>query len=267
MVETNSWYDWDAVSILSDDGVSVIAQTNQPTGRWLRIGAAGGGGGLPQVNADWNATSGVAQILNKPAVATWIIGEVKELQLAPDKAPSGFVLMDGRAKTTLTATQQAAFEYVYGTQATHLPNRNDAVATQTNGTIGVVSGSNTKSIARNQLPNIQLGGTANGASAGTPSGNVGIGNNGNHQHGTNFNGATGNNYGMGQSGGANNGGNYNINSTWAGDHSHSAWFAGNALPNHGHSITTDSLNGAVTQVAFDVRGRQIETRFYIYLGL
>lgn len=69
-----AYYLFDYWSTLSDDPPETIWPTDPDTGfpdvrtgRWLRIDAAGG---IPQVNADWAATTGVAHILNKPTFAT-----------------------------------------------------------------------------------------------------------------------------------------------------------------------------------------------------
>ena len=43
-----------------------MAVTDNRSPAYVKNNTGGGGGGTPQVNADWNAVSGVSQILNKP---------------------------------------------------------------------------------------------------------------------------------------------------------------------------------------------------------
>jgi hypothetical protein len=78
---------------------------------------------------------------------------------------NGWVLLNGRQKTSLSATQQA--------QATTLgigailPNATNAYLVQNGGALGGVTGSNTITIAQNQLPNVtytgQIADVAHGA--------------------------------------------------------------------------------------------------------
>ncbi len=196
----------------------------------------------------------IASISNK-------IGDVKQGFQTTDH--EGWIKLDGRAKSSLTATQQTkATSLGFGA---NLPNATNVYLAQQNGTLGQINFGNTKFIARNQLPNFTLGGTALGASAGTPTGSVGIGNAGAHQHsiGTGWAGLGGWGYAYEDQGNRN----ASYNTDWAGDHSHSAWFTGNALPNHSHAISTDNINGGVSQQAFDVRPASMDVNTFIYLGL
>lgn len=261
--ETNAFYDYDAAAA-----------------EWVMVGGAGGGG-VAQVPADWAATSGVARILNKPtipapytlptATATalggvkvgtglaidsatgllsnpqgWIIGEEKTTFLPPEKMPLGWILEDGREKTTLTTTQQAALEYVFGASVTAVPNAADTYATQSGAAIGAVTGSNSKAIGRNQLPNINLDWRHDHYAVNSSWADFRVDGWGNR------------NYSFG-AGGANQG---NNPFSWDG-----GWI--NARANSGGTSIDGSqwyLNGGVTQQEFDVRGKRRETRFYIYLG-
>jgi hypothetical protein len=72
---------------------------------------------------------------------------------------NGWIKLDGRLKSSLTATQQS--------QATtlgigsYLPDASNAFLVQNGGTLGGVTGSNTIYLAQNQLPNVTYSGTIN----------------------------------------------------------------------------------------------------------
>ena len=82
-------------------------------------------------------------------------GDVKTGMQSADH--SGWILLNGRAKSTLTTSQQ--------TRATalgigsNIPNASNAVTMQNGSTLGSVSGSNTRTIAQNQLPNVNFTGS------------------------------------------------------------------------------------------------------------
>ena len=87
---------------------------------------------------------------------------------------SGWVLLNGRAKSSLSATQQAqATTLGIGTT---LPNATDAFLVQNGGALGGVTGSNTITIAQNQLPNVtytgQIAEVAHGAVYGSSASGV-----------------------------------------------------------------------------------------------
>lgn len=65
---------------------------------------------------------------------------------------NGWVKLDGRLKSTLTASQQTQAT-VLGIGA-NLPDATNAVLMQSSGTLGTVTGSMSTTIAQNQLPNI-----------------------------------------------------------------------------------------------------------------
>ena len=138
----------------------------------------------------------------------------------------GWVLLNGRLKSTLTATQQTnATALAFGT---NLPNAVNAYLSSNGTTLGSLSSSNTKTIAQNNLPNIALGGNTSTA--------------GNHAHGPQNAGSSilstgGTNPAQLLTGG---GGSYHANTATG--------FAGS----HSHSITTFSINGGVTQQLFNV---------------
>ncbi len=210
-----------------------------------------------------------------------VIGDIKSGIQSSDHL--GWIKLDGRALSSLTATQQSAATAL-GLSG-NLPDATNAFMLQNGQALATISGSNSRTIARNQLPNFTLGGTALDASAGTPSGTVSIANAtssmqsaGNHTHtmGVTYNNESGINSdrvntttnGSGPFEGV---GSWLINS--AGDHihnmnphSHGASFSGFALGNHTHGITTDNINGGVTQAAFDITPRTLSVNTFIFLG-
>jgi hypothetical protein len=266
----------------NDFAADLAWSTTEPTGG--RTSSLNGG----VTQQDLDVTNAHATVIwcikAKPTITTGdikiignaSIGDVKTGLQSTDH--DGWVKLDGRAVSTLTATQQ--------TQATalgfgsNLPNASNSVLSQNGTTLGSVSGNNTKNIDRNQLPNFTLGGTANGASAGTPTGSVSVANTtasmqsaGSHNHGVEANGQTNTGANFGRLRGGANSPPYSVGTTFAGDHthimnphSHSATFTGNAMGNHTHSITTESVNGNVGQQAFDVRGQELSVNVFIYLG-
>lgn len=76
---------------------------------------------------------------------------------------SGWILLDGRALSTLNANQQAVATTL-GLSAS-LPNASNAYLVQNGGSMGAVSGSNTSTLTQANLPTVNFTGTA--ASAGT----------------------------------------------------------------------------------------------------
>lgn len=71
---------------------------------------------------------------------------------------SGWILLDGRALSTLNANQQAVATTL-GLSA-NLPNANSAFLVQNGTSIGSVSGSNTTTLTQANLPNVNFIGTA-----------------------------------------------------------------------------------------------------------
>lgn len=84
-------------------------------------------------------------------------GDIKTGIQAADH--NGWIKLDGRLKSSLTATQQTqATSLGIGT---YLPDASNAFLVQNGGTLGGVSGSNTFYLAQNQLPNVTYSGTIN----------------------------------------------------------------------------------------------------------
>ena len=78
---------------------------------------------------------------------------------------SGWILLDGRAINTLTATQQAAAASLG--LAGNIPNATNSYLVQNGGVMGAVTGSNTITLTQGNLPNVNF--TGNTSNAGTHS--------------------------------------------------------------------------------------------------
>jgi hypothetical protein len=158
---------------------------------------------------------------------------------------NGWIKLDGRAKSTLTATQQVqATALGIGT---NLPDATNAFLVQNASTIGSVVGSNTKTITQANLPNVTLGGTTS--------------TDGSHTHTINVN----DNTVILVSGGtvtAMKEGNNNW--TTGGTISSASVIA--SAGSHSHNITTNSINGGVTQTALDITPKTLSVNTFIYLG-
>jgi hypothetical protein len=86
------------------------------------------------------------------------IGDVKNGFQATDH--DGWIKLDGRLISTLTATQQTqATNLGFGT---NLPNATNAFLVQNGGVLGAVSGSNTKTLTQANLPNVTLTSSSDG---------------------------------------------------------------------------------------------------------
>lgn len=170
---------------------------------------------------------------------TQIYGDVKQGIQTTDH--SGWIKLDGRLKSTLTASQQ--------TQATalgigtNLPDASNSFLVQNGTALGSVSGANTKTIAQNQLPNVTLGGSTN--SAGT------------HKHDLQYRRLT--------DLATNNGTGARDVFTQTPTDTNTTFIQDNGL--HTHTITTNSINGGVTQQTFDVRPQQLSINVFLYLGV
>jgi hypothetical protein len=158
---------------------------------------------------------------------------------------NGWVKLNGRAKSTLSTTQQVQANALG--IGTNLPNADNAFLVQNGSTVGTVAGDNVKTIARANLPNVTLGG------------NTSI--DGSHTHSINVN----DNNVTTVSGGT----------TTAMKEAQSNWTAGSTVSNanvistagnHSHTITTSSINGGVTQTALDITPKSLSVNTFIYLG-
>ena len=183
---------------------------------------------------------------------------------------NGWVKLDGRLKSTLTASQQTQAT-VLGIGA-NLPDATNAVLMQSSGTLGTVTGSMSTTIAQNQLPNIAPTITLNSTVATMQ-------NAGTHQHPVAVVASTVGGYAAGNPSAFKNGmiptteadaditdrsGTATYSTTGiigsAGTHTHT-------MDAHTHSASATSINGGVTQQAIDKTPRSLVVNTFIYLGL
>lgn len=151
---------------------------------------------------------------------------------------NGWVLLNGRAKSSLSATQQdQATTLGIGTT---LPNAADAFLVQNGTALGSVSGSNSKTLTQANLPNVSFQGSTN---------TTGL-----HDH-------TGSVNGVYTPSGTNSGGTFpagsgyyfkvgNLNINESGNHSH-----------------TVSVSSGGSGAALDITPRSLSVNTFIYLGL
>lgn len=141
---------------------------------------------------------------------------------------NGWLKLDGRAISTLTSSQQikAGNLGLVG----NLPDATNTQLTQNGASLGSLSGTNTKTITQNQLPNVNLTGNT-------------------------------------ELGGVN--GRWNVDDTpWSGAGTSKTNItnrAGSESGLHTHAISIP-LNGNVEQQEFDVRGAELSVNVFIYLG-
>jgi len=186
----------------------------------------------------------------------------------------GWFILNGRLKTDLNVRQQVRATAL--SIGTNVPNASNSYLSQNGGTMGAVStNNNTVTLAQANLPNITIGATANSA--------------GEHQHwvdppntGTTWAGQHNHSIpraltdltfmwgtvvwspGVGflTSG--------STNTSDVGNHYHNVDIAGfwsASAGNHGHTITTNSINGGVAQTAVNIAPKTLTVNMFIYLGL
>jgi microcystin-dependent protein len=150
---------------------------------------------------------------------------------------NGWIILDGRLLSGLSTTQQAQATAL-GIGA-NLPDATNAYLVQNGGSLGTVGGSNSKTIARSDLPNFSqtFNTSANGAHS--------------HQVPT-VSGGTGSNPSRVPQGSNGTSITANIFTSTEGSHS--------------HTITIPSLNGGVTQTSFDITPKSLSVNTFIYLG-
>ena len=205
-----------------------------------------------------------ASWINIISVSTY--GDVKTGFQSADH--SGWVKLDGRAKSSLTANQQA--------QATalgissNLPDATNAVLMQSSGSLGAVTGSMSMTLAQNQLPNITPTITVNNTTATMQ-------NAGAHEHPISVVSSTIGGYPFGVPNAfkkdliptseanadvTDRGGGTLVNTGIigsAGSHSHT-------IDAHNHTATSTSINGGVTQQTINITPRSLVVNTFIYLG-
>ncbi len=180
-----------------------------------------GAGGLAEGYYFWNGTQWATIATVAGSGNTY--GDVKTGIQAADHG--GWVKLDGRAKSTLTAAQQSRATTL-GIGA-NIPNASNSVLMQNGTTLGSVSGTNAKTIAQNQLPNVTL----NGRIAGSDAGVVNI-----------------------------------TSSVLTMKEANNNWCNNAADRYTGYGIVQVPLNGGVTQQTLDVTPQSLSINTFIYLG-
>jgi len=169
-----------------------------------------------------NITNNITNV-TAPVVSNHTYGDVKTGIQSADH--DGWIKLDGRAKSTLTADQQTrATTLGIGT---NLPNANNAVLMQNGTALGSVSGSNSRTIAQNQLPNVTL----NGRIAGSDGPVTVI-----------------------------------SNSVVTMKEANNNWCNNSADRFTGYGIVQVPLNGGVTQQTLDVTPQSLSVNTFVYLG-
>lgn len=162
------------------------------------------------------------------------LGDVKNGYQTADH--NGWILLNGRAKSTLSASQQtAATSLGIGT---NLPDLQDKTIVGASGTkaLNTTGGSSTATIAQNQLPNVTLSTSTDGAHSHTE---------GNAVH-----------YLL------------SIDVLGLGPNILNASSNTNATSSNGaHNHTTTSINGGVSQQALNIQNSYLALNGFIYLGL
>ncbi len=181
---------------------------------------------------------------------------------------SGWIKLDGRALSTLSTTQRSQASALG--ISTNLPDATDAVLVQSTGSLGSVTGSMSRTLAQNQLPNIAPTISVDNTIATMQ-------NAGSHQHAISVVSSTVGGYAAGNPTAfkkdmvpttesnadlTDRGGGTLVNTGIigsAGEHNHT-------INTHGHAATSSSINGGVTQQAIDITPRKLVVNTFIYLG-
>ena len=183
-------------------------------------------------------------------------GDTKVSAAAADH--KGWVLLDGRAKSALSPTQQARAATVFASTGANLPDSKDRALVGASGTkpLSSIGGAASATLSRNNLPNVVLTGTANGASGGTPAGAV---------RANVYAGASGDGYDPDVNNGTSN---FQMTDRLPESLAYTGsglGFTGTALGNHAHTLTVESLNsGAVAPIG--LQGPYLAQNIFTYLG-
>jgi len=195
-----------------------------------------------QVVAD---TNGVLKTINTSLGS--LIGDVKPGFQTGDH--SGWVRLDGRLKSSLSVSQQtAATSLGFGT---NLPNATNSYLSQNGATLGSITNTNTRVINQNNLPNIILGGSTNTVQ---PNIRYDIKNGSGANQAQIANGPS---VTFLAADGTNGIGVYNddvVNTNILSQNSHN------------HTITTESINGGVTQQSLNIQPQTMSINMFVYLG-
>lgn len=176
-------------------------------------------------------------------------GDIKTAMQGADH--DGWIKLDGRAKSTLTPTQQARATAIG--IATNLPNANNSVLMQNGAPVGSITGSNTRTIAQNQLPNVNLSISGSTSADGQHTHNVRVWDYFASPGGSNYRGIVSGVY---------NG--FTVHQVGS-DSNNGVQAAGN----HSHTISsgnTSSINGNVTQQTLNIVPQVMSINVFVYLG-
>lgn len=160
------------------------------------------------------------------------IGDIKPSFINYDHG--GWILLNGRAVTSLTSNQQT--EAIALGFTTDLPQADGCFLTQNQKPLGDVTGSNSVTILQENLPDVQLEGETD------------LG--GSHSHFINYNNRSAGGFTSGYS-----------------DLTGTGSTATTQLDGvHSHEVTMESLNGGVTQVPLDITPKSLSVNYFIFLG-
>jgi len=176
------------------------------------------------------------------SVSSLEYGDIKQGIQTADH--NGWVLLNGRALATLT-TSQLAQATTLGLSG-NLPNANNAYLSQNGSTLGSVSGSNSKTIAQDNLPNVILSGTTSIAGVHT------------HSIDRKSNPDTVAYDPLGTFA--------NTNTAITSDRATIGTFDVASSGSHNHTLTTSSINGGVSQQNIDITPNTLSVNVFIYLG-
>lgn len=174
-----------------------------------------------------------------------IIGDIKSSFLTADH--SGWIRLDGRSVASLTASQQSKASSLGF--STNLPNATNSYLVQNSNPLGSINSSNTRTISQNQLPNVQLGGTTNSVS---PDIHYDIRNGASPNQAQIANGPSTSFLAALNSSGTLQDNNVSPTELWQ--------------DIHNHTITTNSINGGVTQQPIDIQPQNMSVNMFIFLG-
>jgi hypothetical protein len=224
-----------------------------------------GSSGLQAGYYYWNGSSWATIVVAFGNLPT--IGDVKSGFQTTDH--NGWVKLNGRLKSNLTASQQTAATSI-GIGA-NLPDASNSYLSQNGGSMGTISGSNTTVLSQANLPNVNFTGTSGnngGHSHNVDPPGTNTYNNGNHFHYMYFNNDDFNGSGGGNQSLEDDGGGWSLRNTeWSGDHNHFVDipnFTSGSVGDHNHSVSVSS-GGSGT--AITTAPKTLSVTMFIYLGI
>lgn len=251
-------------------GTGVVRITTNSAKVYKLRAWATGGPSLPyNVTSDNNGRTGVTwkKISGNSPMTVINYGDIKTGIQSADH--NGWVKLDGRAKSSLTATQQIQANALG--MGSSLPDATNAVLMQSSGSLGAVTGSMSLTISQSQLPNITPTITVDNTTSTMQS-------SGGHQHPVAVVNSTVGGYAAynptafktamaptteADADITDRSGTATLINTGiigsAGDHTHT-------MNAHTHSATSTSINGGVTQQSIDITPRRLIVNTFIYLG-